>query len=302
MPSLQSRVFYFAMQVVMKRVISRSNGSGQPVEAYRRFAAQSFAEPLPRNISSEPATLNGSVGEWIAAGEVATDRVLLFLHGGGYILKSPAMHRVLVGRLAEIAGCRAFMLDYRLAPEHPFPAALEDASAAYEGLLAQGIAPTKIVVAGDSAGGGLAVALLLHLRDRGLPLPAAAALLSPWLDCSVAGESIAAMQRQDPVLQARDLRQWGAFYTGSNDVRNPLISPLFASVQGLPPLLIHVGEHEILREEAVQFAANVRAAGGNAALKLWPGQLHDFQVFAGLVPEGKKSIAELGAFLQQHFA
>lgn len=295
MPSLRARILYTAMKLFYGRIFPPE----MPIEKLRKGqnAARSV-EPLPPDIRTESHPLGGVPGEWLHPATFTPDSALLYLHGGGYVVKSPAIHRVLVGRLAQAAHLRAFMADYRLAPESPFPAALEDAAAAYTGLLAQGIEPSRVVIAGDSAGGGLTAALLLHLRDSGKPLPAAAALLSGWLDVSLSSPALTALQKRDPFLRVQDLRRWAGHYAAGHDLRSPLISPLFGDLTGLPPMLIYAGEYEVLRADSVAFAEKAKAAGVNAILKVWPGMIHAFPLFAGMVPEGKAAIAEVSAFFR----
>jgi monoterpene epsilon-lactone hydrolase len=267
---------------------------------YRRASRQPLFEPMPRGIRRENRDIGGIPGEWITPANAAPDRVLLYLHGGGYVLRTPQVHRVLVGRLARAAGVQAFMADYRLAPENPYPAALDDALAAYRGLIVQGYAPAQIVVAGDSGGGGLAAALLLALRDAGDSLPAAACLLSAMLDCTLSGDALPELQRRDPYLRVKDLAMMAACYYGDHDPHEPLISPLFADLHGLPPLLVHAGECEILSAEAVRYAEKAQAAGVDVTLKVWDDMIHAFPLFAGFVPEGKVAITEVGAFFRKY--
>lgn len=296
MPTLQARIFYASMKVFL-RFLMPAQGS---VETYRKGARQQFFERMPAGISWEPGHINGVPGEWITPSQVRTKRALLYLHGGGYIISTPHMHRLLVGRLAHTLSCRAFMPEYRLAPEHPFPAAIEDVTAAYDGLLESGYSAAQIVVAGDSAGGGLTAALLLHLREMSKPLPAAACLISALLDCTFSGKRLPELQRRDPYLRLSDLSMMAKHYYTVHDPRNPLISPLWGDVSGLPPLLVLAGENELLCDEAVQFAEQVRQAGGAAELKIWPGMVHAFPLFAGFIPEGKMAIAEIGSFFEKH--
>lgn len=295
MVSVRARLFYNTLKLFFGLLMP----SGASFKTYRRVSNQPFFEPMPRGIRRENGAVNGIPGEWITPKDAATDRVLLYLHGGGYVLRTPRVHRVLVGRLARAAGVRAFMVDYRLAPEHPFPAALEDAAAAYRGLIADGISPSRIVITGDSGGGGLTAALLLHLRDAGDPLPAAACLISAMLDCTFSGDSLADLQKRDPFMRLKDVAMMAAHYYGDHDPRDPLVSPVFADLRGMPPLLVFAGEHEILRAESIRYAENASAAEVDVTLKVWEGMIHAFPLFAGFIPEGKTAIAEIGAFFRQ---
>jgi len=296
MSSLRAQYFYAAMKVFFRYVVP-SQGS---LETYRKAARQPLFERMPRGIIWEKGQIDGVQGEWITPENVSTNRCLLYLHGGGYVLSTPHVHRVLVGRLARALSCRAFMPEYRLAPEHPFPAAIDDVTASYQGILASGYAPSQVVVAGDSAGGGLTAALLLHLRDMGKPLPAAACLISAMLDCTFSGERLPELQHRDPYLRLSDLSMMAKHYYALYDPRHPLISPLWADLNSLPPLLVMAGENEILCDEAVKFAERARQSGIVVDLKIWTGMVHAFPLFAGFIPEGKMAIAEIGAFFQKH--
>lgn len=296
MPSLRARFFYAALKVFFRYVVP-SQGS---LETYRKAASQPLFEPMPRGIRWEQDQIDGVQGEWITPKNATTNRCLLYLHGGGYVLSTPHVHRVLVGRLARTLSCRAFMPEYRLAPEHPFPAALDDVTSSYHGILASGYAPAQVVVAGDSAGGGLTAALLLHLRDMGKSLPAAACLISALLDCTFSGSGLPELQQRDPFLRLSDLSRMAEHYYAAQNPQHPLISPLWADLNGLPPLFVLAGENEILRDEAVQFAERARQAEVAVDLKIWSGMVHAFPLFAGFIPEGKMAIAEIGAFFEKH--
>lgn len=227
------------------------------------------------------------------------DAVLLYLHGGGYVIGSAADYRGLAGELARAAGVDLFSVDYRLAPENPFPAATDDALAAYRGLLETGVAAEDIIVAGDSAGGGLALALLVALRDAGTPLPAAALLLSPWVDLTLSGESVRSQAGIDPSLTARGLAVCAARYVG-DDTGNPLASPLFADLRGLPPLIVHVGEAEILLDDAIRLARAAAVSGVDVTVRIWQGMIHDWALFACALSEGRDLIDEAAALLSAH--
>jgi len=270
------------------------------LETYRKASNQPLFEPVPRGISWKPGQINDVPGDWMTPSNALMDRVLLYLHGGGYVLRTPHVHRVLVGRLARSMMGRAFIPDYRLAPEHPFPAALDDVLAVYRGLIASGYTPSQIVVAGESAGGGLTAALLLSLRDRGESLPAAACLISALLDCTFSGKRLAELQRVDPFLRIGDLSTMAKHYYAMEDPRHPLISPLWANLVGLPSLFVIAGENEILSDESIQFAERARQAGVEVHLKIWDGMIHAFPLFAGFIPEGQAAITEIGAFFSTH--
>jgi len=209
---------------------------------------------LPPAITVTPLTATMVNGEWVSSANSATQPVFFFLHGGGYSAGSCRTHRELAARLSLTSGVRVLLIDYRLAPEHPFPAALEDAVAAYQWLLSQCIAPEQIVIGGDSVGGGLAMATLLWLRDQKLPLPAAGVLLSPWLDLALTGDSLQNRAALDPLCSYEGLRFAAKLYLGDTDAQNALASPLYGDLQGLPPLLIQVGDHEVLLSDATRLA------------------------------------------------
>lgn len=241
----------------------------------------------------------GCLGEWVEVPGVATDApVMLYLHGGGYVVCSPRTHRPITAFFAR-AGFRVFCPDYRMAPEHRFPAAVDDALSTYEGLLSRGIKPGQIVVAGDSAGGGLTMALLIALRDRKRPLPAAAALLSPWTDLALTGDTIRTNARRDAYINGPAAVKTAALYVGSADPRNPLVSPLYADLHGMPPIIIHVGSREVLRDDSTRLAERIRAAGCEVVISVWPVLPHVWQIFNRILPEGRQSLAQMADFLHK---
>ena len=271
----------------------------EPAQA--REAMESLAGLLvpPADASFETARLGAIAGEWVRMPASRDDRQLLYLHGGGYVLGSPRTHRNLVARLAQAGGLRAFSADYRLAPEHPHPAAVEDAVAAWQGLLEQGADPGRSAIGGDSAGGGLTVATLVALRERDLPLPAAAFCLSPWVDLEGVGESMTTRAERDPMIQKDGLVQMAQLYLAGQDPRTPLAAPLYADLTGLAPLFIQVGTAETLYDDAVRLAERARAAGVEADLEPWEDMIHVFQIFAGMLPEADPAIERLGEFLRK---
>lgn len=254
--------------------------------------------PLPADVTFTPLAVAGRPAEWVAAPGARADEALLYLHGGGYCIGSIASHRLLAAELSRAAGLRVLLLDYRLAPEHPFPAAVDDAVAAYRALLDQGCDRRRLAIAGDSAGGGLTAATLLALRDGDTPLPAAAVLLSPWLDLSQSGESMDSRADADPMVQRAPLQRMADAYLAGADPRTPLASPLFADLRHLPPLLIHVGTAETLLDDSRRFAERARAAGVDATLEVWDDMIHVWHAF-GFLPEARDANARVGAFLRQ---
>jgi epsilon-lactone hydrolase len=228
------------------------------------------------------------------------DRHILFLHGGGYVAGTPELYVHLLWRLASAAEARIAAVQYRLAPEHPFPAALDDALASWRGLLAAGADPRRAAFIGDSAGGGLALALALRARDDGASLPAAIVGMSPWTDLAVTGESIWRNARADPMLNAEDVPHLASSYLAGADPRRPDASPLYGDATGLPPTLIQVGGDEILLDDSVRMAARMREAGVEAHLEIWPRMPHVFQSFCPILPEARRAIGRIGAFVREH--
>lgn len=274
-----------------------------PVEKQRAMVDKNAGMiKAPKEMAVERAVAGGVPGEWLSMPGSRADRVLLHFHGGGYAMGSCVTHRGMVARLAGACGGRAFLPEYRLAPENPFPAALEDALAAYRGLLQTGIMPQNIIISGDSAGGGLAVATLVSLRDGGLPQPAAAVCLSPWTDLALTGESLTIRAKADPWLVRRAAEIQAAYYCGNNDPRNPLISPLYADLRGLPPLLIQVGEDEILLSDSTRLVERAREAGVDVTLDIWPGMWHVWHCLAPKLPEASRAIEQAGQFIRNRLA
>jgi monoterpene epsilon-lactone hydrolase len=263
------------------------------------MAAMADGSLPPEGIVVEPVSLGGRPAEWITPDGGAGGGLVLYLHGGGYCIGSLDSHRDLAGRIAVASGCTVVTVDYRLAPEHPFPAALDDAVAAYVDLLALGVEPGGLAIAGDSAGGGLTVAALLALRALDVPLPAAAVCLSPWADLTQSAPAFEHLAALDPMVSKSGLDLMAASYLGATDPRTELASPLFAEdLAGLPPILIEVGQHEVLLDDSTRLAERLDAAGVQVGLTVWPEMIHVFQAFPGsLIPESDQSIAAVGAFL-----
>ena len=256
--------------------------------------------PVAEDVRCEAVDAGGVPAEWISTPGASNENVIYYLHGGGYCIGSISTHRELVSRLSRAAGARALSIDYRLAPEHPFPAAVEDATAGYRWLLSTGVDPARVVIAGDSAGGGLTVATLVALRDAGDPLPAAAVCLSPWVDMEGIGESMKTKAEADPIIQAEDLLKFAKAYLGDADPRTPLAAPLYADLTGLPPLLIQVGTAEVLLDDATRLAERARAAGVDVTLEPWEDMIHIWQFFAAMLPEGQQAIDRVGEFMRAH--
>jgi acetyl esterase/lipase len=234
----------------------------------------------------------------VTAPQSAPGRHILFLHGGAYIAGSARIYRHITWRFAVAAEARLAAIDYRLAPEHPFPAALDDAAAAWRGLLDEGADPRHCAVIGDSAGGGLALALALRSRDEGVPLPAAIVALSPWTDLAITGQSSRCNAVYDPVLKSDDLGMLAAQYLGRADPRNPYASPLYGDPRGLPPTLFQVGSDEILRDDSERMAERMREAGCDVTLEIWPRMPHVWHGFAPVLPEARRAIARVGDYIR----
>ena len=250
-------------------------------------------------VKLERTTINGMYAEWLRPKKATRGKVLLYLHGGAYVLCNCRTHRQMVSHIARAAGIDALVPEYRLSPEHKFPAAIDDAVGVYRELLASGINPEDIIISGDSAGGGLAVATLLSLRHAGDPMPAAAVLLSPFLDATASGESATTRADKDPWFHSSDMAVVVEHYCGEAEVRNPLVSPVFANVSGLPPVYIQVGDDEILLSDSTRFADMLREAGGEADIEIWPEMWHVFQLFVGKMPESRKAIRKIGTYIRR---
>lgn len=249
---------------------------------------------VPAGLEVTAAPVPGLSAKWIRPSAASKDRAMLYFHGGGYVMGSSRSHRGIVAKFVAGSGIGALVFDYRLAPEHPFPAALDDSLTAYRWLLAQGFSPAHIVFTGDSAGAGLCLAALLAIRDNELPLPAAAALLSPWTDLKCTGSTYG---RRDPLAPDGSWQVYSTYYAGDNDPALPLISPLYGDLAGLPPLLIYVGEEETMLDDSVRFAEKARAAGVEVTLHVGKGMVHCYPALSPLFPEAKVAMEDICAFL-----
>jgi acetyl esterase/lipase len=260
-----------------------------------RVALEAMKHRVPRGVAAQDRNFGGIAGEWLAAAEGAPGGTVFYLHGGGYFACSARTQRPITAGFAR-RGLQVFAPNYRLAPEHPFPAAVDDAVAAYLGVLDSGIPPGDITIAGDSAGGGLALATLLSVRDGGRPLPAACLLFSPWTDLAGTGASLVTNDKRDAMFDGDKIALAAAPYLADADPRHPLASPLYAELHGLPPLLIHVGSHEVLLDDSTRLAERARAAGVSVTLRSWPVVPHVWQLF-GFLPEARQSMDEAARFL-----
>jgi len=271
-------------------------------EARAGFEQVASMFPVDADIKREVVSAGGIKAEWVSAPDADAGRAVLYLHGGGYVIGSINTHRSLAARLSRASKARVLVIDYRLAPEHPHPAAVDDSVAAYRWMLGQGLKPARIVVAGDSAGGGLTVATLLAIRDAKLPLPGAGACLSPWVDLEGIGESMTTKASVDPIVQKPGLLQMAAAYLGGKDPRTPLAAPLYADLSGLPPLLIQVGTAETLLDDASRLAERARKAGVTVSYEPWDSMIHVWHLFAPMLDEGQQAIDRIGEFVRKQAA
>ena len=256
--------------------------------------------PLDEDIVCQRVGAGGVPAEWIAAPGASEDHTLVYFHGGGYVIGSMRTLRVTLSRISRAAGVRVLGLDYRLAPENPFPAALEDCLSAYRWLLSEGADPAKIVFAGESAGGGLTVAALVALRYLGEPLPAGGIGVSSWADLALSGESMTTNAEVDPSVSREGLWSRTKNYMGDRDPRTPLASPINADLHGLPPLLLMVGSIEVVLDDSTRLVERAKAAGVDATLEVWDGMPHNWHTFAPMLPEGQRAIDRMAEFIRQH--
>jgi monoterpene epsilon-lactone hydrolase len=250
----------------------------------------------------EKVDAGGVPAEWINAPGSDPERAVLYLHGGGYAIGSINTHRRLAYDISAASGATVLVIDYRLAPEHPFPAAVEDAATAWRWLLQRGFAGSQLAIAGDSAGGGLTIATLVNLRDQKLGLPACAVAISPWVDLEGMGNSITTRSAQDPMVQKDGLLWMAGMYLNGKDAKTPLAAPLHADLKGLPPILVQVGTAETLLDDATRIAEKLHAAGVDVRLAIWPNMLHVFPLFAPVLSEGRSGCLEIGAFIRSKTA
>jgi acetyl esterase/lipase len=287
----------------MRREPEAAAAPAPSIEAQRQeWEAAALQAPLPPGVTVTPVADAAVAGAWFDVAAQQVDRVLLLLHGGGFSTGSSVTHRELAARLAVVCKARVLALDYRLAPEHPFPAAVTDSTGAYSWLLREGWRPDQIALVGDSAGTTLVLAALLSLRDQRLPLPAAGILLSPWVDLTVSDPSLAERADRDPMVTQAGLLAAATLYLAGADPRQPLASPIYGDLRGLPPLLAQVGEDEVLLGDAQRLAAGIRAAGGSITLEVWEGMWHVWHGWAGELPEARQAIERIGAFVDQNLA
>ena len=303
MPSLRARIFLFLLKnrhlFRLKLQKETAHDWETALPEVRSAAARSakMLGRLPKGLQAVPVAVGQLAAEWIQSPQVAEQKTILYFHGGGYILGSVEAHRSIVAKFVQGSGVRALLFGYRLAPEHRFPAALDDSVAAYRWLLAEGISPAHIVFAGDSAGGGLCLATLLALRDQGLPLPAGAVALSPWTDLKNTGESL----RTNAEKCLAPTNSWvvcANHYLGGQDPGTPYASPLYGDLRGLPPLLLSVGGDETLLDDSIRFARKAQEAGVDVTLRVGEGMCHCYPACAPMFPEATQALEELCSFIR----
>lgn len=291
MPSLQSHFWRFILKRLKNRHLPLAEMRDKLEKNARRYR-------LPKDVTCQPGQPGMPTADWLIPDDRRSERVILYLHGGGYVMGSRNTYRFFAAHLARACGMRVRLLDYRLAPEHPFPVALDDTLAAFHDVCGQGIAPEQIVLVGDSAGGGLALAAAVALRDAGQPGPGQIVCLSPFTDLAMTGASIDSKAAIDPWVTKTSLHL-ADMYRGELPPTHPLLSPLYADLAGLPPVLVQVGSDEILLDDATRVAARIEAAGGSARLSVWPRMWHVFPLFAPYLPEANRALKEIAEFLHQ---
>ncbi|MBS0561671.1 MAG: alpha/beta hydrolase [Proteobacteria bacterium] len=267
-------------------------------ERRKNFDMNAQLYPVPADVTVEPTNANGVRAEWTSTPDADRGRAVLYFHGGGYVFGSLLSHRHMVAELGRAARMRTLALDYRLAPEHPFPAPVEDAVSGYRYLLGQGLAPRSIAIAGDSAGGGLVAAALVAIRDAGLPQPSCGWCISPWVDMEAVGGSMTTKAASDPTVQRDGIQQIAAAYLGGADPRSPLAAPIYAELHGLAPLFIQVGAAETLLDDAVRLAAVAGAADVPVRLDIWPEMVHVWHLYFPRLSAGRRAIEAGAAFLR----
>ena len=260
--------------------------------------ARSKVFTLPADVTVQPVNANGVKAEWTSTPDADPSSVILYMHGGGYVICSLESHRHLVAEVGRAAGTRTLAIDYRLAPEHPFPAPVEDTVAAYRYLLDSGIKPNRIALAGDSAGGGLVVGALLAIREAGLPLPACGWCISPWVDMEALGGAFVDRAATDPTVQKATILMMAQWYLGGANPRHPHAAPIYGDLRGLPPLLIQVGAAETLLDDSIALARTAGIADVPVDLQIWPEMIHIWHIYFPMLSAGRRAIAAGGAFVR----
>lgn len=298
MPSIQARMMKFFMRTLR----SRAAGVLDDLVLLRQEKERAFIRLLPpRGIKVEKVFVHNIESEWVSPADYKYhNKVILYLHGGGYAACSPRTHRGLTGKLATETGMRTLAINYRLAPEHPYPAALDDAMIAYKWLMEECHYSAKdIIIIGDSAGGGLSLSTVVRIREEGLEQPLALVLLSPWTDLSASGETMISHRDKEPLLPHDKIVTWGKWYAGETDVRHPLVSPVYADMSNLAPMLIHVGTDEILLSDSTRVAKSAQKAGNEVELDIWNGMPHVWHMGWRYIPESRKAIRKVVEFIER---
>ena len=273
-------------------------GSGD-LMTIRKITERAPAYPKPADITWEPVNAGGVPAEWVVPDDCEPGRVIVYFHGGGYSTGTIHANRALCSHLARAARARVLSVDYRLAPEHRFPAALDDAVAAYRFVVSEGNAPENVALGGDSSGGGLVLGTLVALRDGGEPLPGTAFCICPWTDLTLSGATVETNRDVDPMVRASVLALMADAYLGEADPRSPTASPLFADLTGLPPLLVQVGSAELLLDDSRRFVERAEAAGVDVTFEVWDDMIHVWHSFADLLPEGREAVARIGSYVDE---
>ena len=295
-PSLSSRFWKF----IIRKTYKDKRVTIAEIRAQDASAGK-FMGRTPKDVEVENININGIDSAWIRPTGADKSKVLLHIHGGGYVTGSIASYLRMCILMAQTLKVNVLLPAYRLAPEHPFPAALDDVLKIYRWLLSQGYQSKDILISGDSAGGGLCVASVLALRDQGDAVPAAVICLSPWTDLTIQGQSHVTNVKSEAMLNTETLREWALAYTSEQNFRNPLVSPIFADFHNFPPLLIQVSADEVLLDDAVALAEKAKSAGVDVSLKVWDGLWHVWQVVGDAIPESKKAFEEIGQFVRARF-
>lgn len=293
----------FFIKLFLKAVIDKKKQVGLPPKVTRKSLEKlAGMAKLPKKVTYEKIKIDGTSAEWCIPENLKNTGVILYTHGGGYIAGSIRTHRGTTGRLALAAKTKCISIEYGLAPENPFPKGLNEVIKVYHWLIEQGINPQKIVLAGDSAGGGLAVATALKLREDKAAMPGGIALMSPWLDLECTGESSVKLADKDPMVVPAALREMGLMYAGNNPLKSPLISPIYADLKGLPPIFIQVSNAEVLFDDSTRFEKKLKESLVNVEVEVWPKMVHVWQAYAPILPEAEKAIKKMGAFIEKKTA
>ncbi len=299
-PSWRSRLLSFVLKKKFKPMMKPERLDLPRLR--QQLESQAKHKKIIKGVSIKPVSEGSIKGEWQIPEGASDESCILYCHGGGYSFGSPATHRQMTSALAKESGLKVFSLDYRLSPEHPFPAPVDDAVACYGWLREQGIASERMVIAGDSAGGGLCLALMLRLKQQGQPLPRAAMLLSPWTDLAATGASVVDNESSCAMFYAESIPAGANIYTDGGDCKDPLVSPLYGDLSGLPPVWICVSDNEVLRDDSIRLAEKIKSNKGSVELLQWVAQPHVWPTFYPLLPEAKVSVKQMAAFAQRQLS